>query len=199
MADGMSSLQRAAQVIRRWVPSPGTPDRTYWPLSSRGSSDSMHARRRLPVCVARIAPDTARRQPKATCPADANRITPSSPDLFRAAFFSVLVSLYAVQGLLGSPVRLLGPCERRHRPQTESSVALSRGCRPRFTHGIRVRGMVNRCLLVVEHVSAEVMGTLVIVELCLVSVAGDCASSRAENVLRALLGTSRADPPLPCS
>jgi len=76
-----------------------------------------------------------------------------------------------VQGLLGAPVRLLGPGERRHGPHMESSVALYRGCRRRFADRIGVRGLVKRCLLVVEHVPAEVVGSLVVIELGLVGVA----------------------------
>jgi hypothetical protein len=50
-------------------------------------------------------------------------------------------------------------------------VALCRSCWERGADRIRVRGLVKWCLLFVEHVSAEVVGSLVVVELCLVGVA----------------------------
>lgn len=81
----------------------------------------------------------------------------------------MLVRVYAVQGFLGSPMCLLGPRERRHGPVMQGSIARFGGSGERLRG--RVHGLIKRRLLCVEHVSAQVVRSLVSVELCLVGVA----------------------------
>jgi hypothetical protein len=64
---------------------------------------------------------------------------------------------------------LLGPGDRRQGPAVEGSIACLGSCREHLRDD-RFR-LVKRRLLIVEDVSAEVLGSLVFVELCLVCVA----------------------------
>jgi hypothetical protein len=89
----------------------------------------------------------------------------------RACFFSVLVCIHAPKGLDGTLVRLFRAGDGREGSPVEGSVAFFRGGRGRFDDRISVSRMVEGCLLLVEHISAQVLGSLVVVQLCLVCVA----------------------------
>jgi hypothetical protein len=68
-------------------------------------------------------------------------------------------------------VRLFRAGNGRQGSPVEGSVAFFRGDRGRFNDRICVGRMVEWCLLLVEHISAQVLGSLVVVQLCLVGVA----------------------------
>jgi hypothetical protein len=76
-----------------------------------------------------------------------------------------------LKGLDGALVCLSGAGDGREGSPVEGSVAFFRGGRDRFNVRIRVGWMVERGLLLVEDVSAQVLGSLVVVELRLVCVA----------------------------
>ena len=80
-----------------------------------------------------------------------------------------LICLHAVEGLLSSAVGLLGARDCRQGPPMKRSVACF-GSSGEHVGGDRFR-LVQRGLLLVEHVTAEVLGSLAFVELRLVGVA----------------------------
>jgi hypothetical protein len=86
-------------------------------------------------------------------------------------------------------VRLFCPGDGRQSPPAESTVAVFRGGRLLFNAWIRVGRMVKRCLLLVEHASTQVLGSLVIVKLRLVRVAA--VLSETEFRLTPLGGSDR--------
>jgi hypothetical protein len=93
-------------------------------------------------------------------------------DRLRAGFLSALVRFHALERRLGALVRLLGAGDCRDGSAVEGSVAFLRGgWGPFGDDRIRVGWMVEWCLLLVEDVSAQVLGSLVVVELGLVCVA----------------------------
>jgi hypothetical protein len=83
----------------------------------------------------------------------------------------VLVCIHAPKSLNGALVRLFCPRDGCESSPVEGSVAFVRGHRGRFNDWIRVGRMVERCLLLVKDVSAQVLGTLVVVQLRLMRVA----------------------------
>jgi hypothetical protein len=83
----------------------------------------------------------------------------------------VLVCVHAPKSLNGPLVRLFCPRDGCESSPVERSVAFVRGHRGRFNDWIRIGRMVERCLLLVKDVSAQVLGTLIVVQLCLVCVA----------------------------
>jgi hypothetical protein len=89
----------------------------------------------------------------------------------RACFFSALVCLHALKGLDGALVCLFRARDGCQRSPVQGSVAFFCGGRGRFDDWIRVGRMVERRLLLVEHVSADVVGSLVVIKLCLACVA----------------------------
>jgi hypothetical protein len=93
-------------------------------------------------------------------------------DRLRAGFLSALVRFHALERFAGALVRLLGAGDCRDGSAVEGSVAFLRGgWGPFGDDRIRVGWMVEWCLLLVEDVSAQVLGSLVVVELGLVCVA----------------------------
>jgi hypothetical protein len=83
----------------------------------------------------------------------------------------VLICIHALKGLDGPLVRLFRPRDGCESPPVEGSVAFVRGGRGRRKDWIRLGRLVERCLLLVKDVSAQVLGSLVVVQLCLVCVA----------------------------
>jgi hypothetical protein len=83
----------------------------------------------------------------------------------------LVVRLHALKGLDGALVRLFRAGDGRHGSPVKGSVAFFCGGRGRFNDWIRVGRMVERCLLLVEDVSAQVLGSLVVIQLGLVCVA----------------------------
>jgi hypothetical protein len=83
-----------------------------------------------------------------------------------------LIRFHTLERLFSALVCLLGTGHGRHGSAVEGSVAFLRGGWGRFVDArIRASGMVEWCLLLVEDVSAQVLGSLVVVELYLVRVA----------------------------
>lgn len=83
-----------------------------------------------------------------------------------------LVCRDALERLVGPLVGLFCAGDGRHGSPVEGPVAFLRGGRWGFgDDAIRIGRMVKRFLLLVEDVPAQILGSLVVVELCLVCVA----------------------------